>query len=330
MQPLISIIIPVYKAEAYLSKCLDSILAQTYTNLEVILIDDESPDNCGKICDEYAGRDPRFHVVHQKNKGAGAARNLGIKMSHGEYIMFIDSDDSIDPTMCATLLTAALQDHADIAICGYKEVAISGEQKIETLPNQRITGKNAVIQYFQQVPACLIVVWNKIYKASLLHTTPPIRFPENTIYEDLLFSYKILYIAKQITILNKPLYYYNIFNFQSVMHSSQNNHITYFSQYVRDLQSWAEETTPDIKSIVDVYLIREFNRWLLFCLTSPRKKELSSSIKQVNKEIIHFISNISTNPYADARTRKIYLLMKFHLIFLIKQMEILLGKRPKA
>ncbi len=330
MQPIISIIIPVYKAEAYLSKCLDSILAQTYTNLEIILIDDESPDNCGKICDEYARRDPRFHVIHQKNKGAGAARNLGIKMSRGEYIMFIDSDDYISPVMCETLLTTALQDQSDIVICGYTAVDGSGEQEIETLPNQKITGKNAVIQYFQQIPVCFIVIWNKIYKASLLHTTPPIRFPENTIYEDLLFSYKILYIAKQITILNKPLYYYNIFNSQSVMHSSQNDHITYFPQYVRDLQNWTKGTTPDIKNIVDVYLIREFNRWLLFCLASPRKKELSSSIKQVNKEIIHFISNISTNPYADARTRKNYLLMKFRLIFFVKQMEFSLGKKPEA
>lgn len=330
MQPLISIIIPVYKAEAYLPKCLDSILAQTYTNWEIILIDDESPDNCGKICDEYARRDPRFHVIHQKNKGAGAARNLGIKMSRGEYIMFIDSDDYISPVMCETLLTTALQDQSDIVMSGYKLIFISNVQKTINLPPQKTTGRDVTIQYFQQLPTYLVVVWNKIYKSSLLRSTPPIQFPENTIFEDLFFSYKIIYAAKQITILNEPLYYYNIFNSQSVMHSSQNDHITYFPQYVHDLQNWTKGTTPDIKNIVDVYLIREFNRWLLFCLASPRKKELSSSIKQVNKEIIHFISNISTNPYADARTRKNYLLMKFRLIFFVKQMEFSLGKKPEA
>lgn len=330
MQPLISIIIPVYKAEAYLSKCLDSILAQTYTNWEIILIDDESPDNCGKICDEYARRDPRFHVIHQKNKGAGAARNLGIKMSRGEYIMFIDSDDYISPVMCETLLTTALQDQSDIVICGYTTVDGSGKQKEETLTNQKTDGRNVVIQYFQSPSGCLVSVWNKIYKAALLHTTPLIRFPENTVYEDVFFSYQIIYAASRITILNKVLYYYNTFNSKSIMHSSQNDHVTYFPQYVHEIQSWAKGTTPDIKNIVDVYLIREFNKWLLFCLASSRKKELSSSIKQVNAEIIHFISNIFTNPHADARTRKIYLLMKFHLIFLIKQMEILLGKKPEA
>lgn len=273
LKPLISIIIPVYKAEAYLRKCLDSILTQTYTNLEVILIDDESPDSCGKICDEYATRDSRFHVIHQKNRGAGAARNLGIEMSCGEYIMFVDSDDYISPVICETLLTTAMQDESDIVICGYTAINGAGEQRIETLPDQKTTGKNLAIQHFQTDSNCLVIVWNKIYKASLFHANPDILFPENTIYEDLLFSAKILYTAQYVTILSDAsLYYYNTSNPQSIT-NTQNQHITYFPQYVHDLQNWVTETAPDMKNVVDVFLICEFTNWVLYCFKfAPRKK----------------------------------------------------------
>ena len=117
--PRLSVIVPVYKVEAYLPACIDSILSQTARDLELILIDDGSPDNCGRICDEYAARDPRVLVIHQENRGVSAARNAGLRAASGDFIGFVDPDDWIMPEMLAALLEAAREKDAQIAVCGF-------------------------------------------------------------------------------------------------------------------------------------------------------------------------------------------------------------------
>ena len=114
---LISIIIPVYKVEKYLKRCVDSVIGQTYPNLQIILVDDGSPDNCPQICDEYAAQDKRIEVIHQANAGVSNARNNGLKVAKGDYILFIDSDDYIAPDMCEKMLAFAQQTQADIVVC---------------------------------------------------------------------------------------------------------------------------------------------------------------------------------------------------------------------
>ena len=126
-EPAISIIVPVYKTEAYLETCVDSILAQTFRDFELLLIDDGSPDNCPALCEEAAARDPRIRVIHQKNAGLSAARNTGVEAARGEWIGFVDSDDSIAPEMYETLLTYARRDGAQIAVCDYLLVTEAGE-----------------------------------------------------------------------------------------------------------------------------------------------------------------------------------------------------------
>lgn len=118
--PLISVIIPVYKVEKYIVKCVESILAQTYRNLEIILVDDGSPDNCPGICDEFAALDTRVRVIHKDNSGVSDARNIGLNVAKGEYIGFIDSDDWIAPNMYETLLASIIKYDADIAVCDYQ------------------------------------------------------------------------------------------------------------------------------------------------------------------------------------------------------------------
>ena len=133
---MISIIIPVYKTEPYLRKCVDSVLAQTYTNLEVILVDDGSPDDCGKICDEYAAKDSRVKVIHKENGGLSSARNCGLDVATGKYIGFVDSDDWIDPDMYETLLGLLLRYDADIAEGSYRFFRPwKSENKVLECPN---------------------------------------------------------------------------------------------------------------------------------------------------------------------------------------------------
>ena len=126
---LISIIIPVYKVEKYLVRCLDSVLAQTYKDLQIILVDDGSPDKCPQICDEYASKDKRVKVIHQKNAGVSNARNNGLKIANGDYVLFIDSDDYIIPDMCAKMLTLAQQTKADMVVCDMQYVNATQKKK---------------------------------------------------------------------------------------------------------------------------------------------------------------------------------------------------------
>ena len=116
MEPLISIIVPVYRVEQYLPKCLDSIMTQTYRNLEIILVDDGSPDRCGEICEAYVRKDNRILVVHQENAGLSAARNIGLEIFHGEYLMFVDSDDYLHQDAIRILYERMIADESDIAV----------------------------------------------------------------------------------------------------------------------------------------------------------------------------------------------------------------------
>ena len=119
--PLISVIVPIYKVEPYLRECVDSILGQTHGNLEVILVDDGSPDACPAICDEYAARDARVRVIHKTNGGLSDARNVGLDVARGEWVGFVDSDDVVEPTMYEVLLSCAQKAHAQIAVCNFAE-----------------------------------------------------------------------------------------------------------------------------------------------------------------------------------------------------------------
>lgn len=127
--PLVSVIVPVYRVEKYLRICVDSILAQTYSDLEVILVDDGSPDGCPAICDEYAQQDARVRVIHQKNAGLSAARNAGLDLCQGEYITFIDSDDFVHPRFVELLLNACLKEHCLISVSDFKSVPVGADGK---------------------------------------------------------------------------------------------------------------------------------------------------------------------------------------------------------
>ena len=166
MPELISIIVPVYKAEKLLERCVNSITSQTYTNLEILLIDDGSPDNSGKICDELAQKDNRITVIHTKNGGAAKARNIGIDKAKGEYIAFVDSDDYIEPEMYQILLSALKDSGADIACSGIiRESADGKSQSIIRCPGEQkvYSGEDAIkeILLSRHVGSSL---WTKLYK----------------------------------------------------------------------------------------------------------------------------------------------------------------------
>ena len=204
MNPKISIIVPVYKVEKYLHKCIDSILSQTFKDFELILVDDGSPDNCGKICDEYAKRDNRIVVVHKENGGLGSARNRGIDIARGDYIGFVDSDDWIEIDMYEVLYNICDTYDCDIANCSsiihFKDrTQINGGHKLTIHTREEAMKTMLEGKLYDEV------VWTKLIKRELLDE---LRFNENIIYEDTDFTYKVIDKADSIGCIGEAKYNY--------------------------------------------------------------------------------------------------------------------------
>ena len=211
--PLISVIVPVYKVESYLDKCISSIANQTYTNMEIILVDDGSPGNCPAMCDAWAERDNRIRVIHQKNQGGGAARNAGLDFASGSLIAFVDSDDYIAPDMYAHLYEL-LKSGADIAECSYVEVAGNDAVFACGYETRSYTAQEAMAEHIQD-RVFRQLIWNKLYRR---HVMDDIRFPTDKKIDDEFFTYRALGNANTLIHSTKVCYAYRQ-QPESVMHS---------------------------------------------------------------------------------------------------------------
>lgn len=212
MPPKISIIIPVYKVEKYLRRCLDSVCGQTITDIEIILVDDGSPDSCGSICDEYALRDPRIKVIHKENAGVSAARNSGLEIATGDYIGFVDSDDYVSTTMFEIMYCQAKITDADFAMCDFvltnrackdlnHEVKVNEDEIIILDPKAAF---EVIADFSRNVQ---VTVWNKLYKKDLIRG---IQFDvHKRMAEDLEFLMQALLRCKKVVYIPTGLYGYN-------------------------------------------------------------------------------------------------------------------------
>lgn len=208
-QVKVSVIIPVYKTEQYLSRCVESVIKQTYANLEIILVDDGSPDRCPEICDSFAEQDHRIKVIHKSNGGLSDARNAGIEAASGDYIAFVDSDDYIDSKMIEILLQCAIDMGADISVCNYYRVQEDGRTTYhkKAVIEKEMTNLEAMEDIFTESNLCEVITWNKLYASSLFKDTG-IRFPVGKIHEDNFTTYKLFYEAHKVVYIDFPLYYY--------------------------------------------------------------------------------------------------------------------------
>lgn len=238
--PLVSIIVPVYQVKEYISECVESLLAQTYTNLEILLVDDGSTDGSGEICDEYAAKDSRVRVVHQGNQGPSAARNTGLDYAKGEFVAFVDSDDVALPDFITTLYNLAEVDKADIAACAYmecgpdipgniregllcrdaSEALCAGQDENRARHWERhhsdqeiyMTSEQMLRQWHGRYKKWETVVWNKLYRKHVFGggESDTIRFPVGRKLEDVLISHLLVANAKQIVLTMHKLYLYRI------------------------------------------------------------------------------------------------------------------------
>lgn len=203
--PLVSVIIPIYKVEPYLRRCLDSIVSQTYTNLEIILVDDGSPDNCPQICDEYAANDKRIVVIHKENGGLSDARNAGLDICKGDYVSFVDSDDWVDEKYVEILLKLVISSKADIAIGENDQINGVDNKLQQNFKIQEYTSKESLHHLFTQNHMAFITSWGKIYRKDLFFN---LFFPTGKYHEDEFTTYILYYRSKKIVYTNDILYYY--------------------------------------------------------------------------------------------------------------------------
>ncbi len=208
MMPAVSVIVPVYKAEAYLAQCIDSILGQECSDLEIILVDDGSPDGCGAICDAYAAREPRISVIHQENQGQAAARNHAMKMAKGTWICFVDSDDLIHPQMISSLYEAVQSTGAPMAMCRMTEAAALPEEfwkdrdaRFELLPMEEAH----LVELFDKGEYPAWVACAKLIRRDLIENYP---FREGRVYEDNEAVCRWVVGAKQLAMIREELYFY--------------------------------------------------------------------------------------------------------------------------
>ena len=214
----LSVVLPVYNVESYVSKCIDSILSQTFKDFELIIIDDGSTDSSSTICEKYQKKDSRIRFIKQENQGLSAARNHGIQLAQGEFISFIDSDDWIDSTMYLDMLSLITSD-VDIVICGHRVVTESGEiLEQNTLDDMCLTAEQAtkMILKDQEIPS---FAWNKLFRRSLFND---IKFPVNRIYEDTACVYKLFHISHTIKVTSS-IYYNYLRNPNSICLAKGNN-----------------------------------------------------------------------------------------------------------
>lgn len=205
---IISVIIPVYNVQSYLHTCVDSVLAQTYPNLQIILVDDGSVDGSGAICDQYADRDARIQVIHKANGGLSDARNAGLEVAGGKYISFVDADDYLAPDMIGKLWQKAEAEQADMVLCGYALVDDAGSCQPEEIDSGSypVWPETAFWNYYYQVDSALCVVaWNKIYRRELFDG---LAYEKGRYHEDEFMLDQLLSRCRQVSCVPEPLYYY--------------------------------------------------------------------------------------------------------------------------
>lgn len=314
----ISVIVPVYKVENYLKRCIKSILSQTYSNFELILVDDGSPDNCPKMCDELAEKDKRIHVIHQENGGLSAARNAGLdwifKNSESQWVTFIDSDDWVHPNYLEYLLHATLQYSSKISMCQllvteeYRILELSEADKLPQLWNTEDAHEE---ESLDPNSSC----------ARLFHRTlfENIRFPVGKLHEDRFTTYKLLFQFEKVAVVNAPLYYYYV-NAEGIVHGKWN------LRKLDDLEATEQQLVFFEKNDwhrTYIYTLKDYIHLLVYSLRNMKgnkefqkeyvvvRKKLRNVLKQHHDLLgMSFGKDFNTYKYAYPIIAKIYRRLK--------------------
>lgn len=285
----ISVVIPVYNVEKYLSECLDSVINQTYKDLQIILVDDGSTDFSGKICDVYAEKDNRITVVHQKNAGAGAAKNTGLELIDGDYFSIIDSDDYIELDMYEKMVNSLEKYNADIVQCLFRNVYVNDsfdrKYKIKSNYPKVLTSKRFLKEYLYDWKYAIF--WNKLFKSSLLKE---IRFPVGRKIDDEFFTYKLVCNAKKVVNIDNMLYNYRMRK-TSVMNENNSDRLIYdrIDCFI-ERYNYVSDIYPSLKK---KYLTKLYDSLLYYKTQVNNTEKLEKYISKIQKPKINKIDKIN-------------------------------------
>lgn len=302
---VVSVIVPIYNVEKYLSKCIDSILRQTYMELEIILIDDGSPDHCPHICDDYSNIDARIIVIHQKNQGLSGARNAGIQVATGDYLMFVDSDDYIELTMIEEMLKYAIENECSLVACGRTYVYENGNriQKTKEQINYIFDFKDA-LKEMNSYDLFDMSAWGKLYKKDLWND---MRFPVGKLSEDFFVMYRIIEMAQQVGFMAKPFYNY----LQRKNSISKNRKINEdFIEAARYQMEFLDSTYPELSDMGHVAyasaVLTVYDLYIKNSVVCPQEK--LNCFKEVVQKNLKYLDTYSSVSFQKKFQLKLFLL----------------------
>ncbi|MCI7273398.1 glycosyltransferase [bacterium] len=302
--PLVSVIIPVYNVADFLDQCMGSVCRQTYTNLEIILVDDGSTDASAEMCRRWAETDSRIKLIRQQNMGLSGARNTGLEIAKGEWIAFVDSDDWIEPDMYEGMMKTALSYNADIVACGHIREKRTKKRILLPTEKPRTVTSDEALRMIVVDKKLQNHVWSKIYRRHLFDT---VRFPVRAIYEDIAVSHLLFHQTNRIVLLDKPYYHYRIRvgGLSRVSRINYSKELHYFTQATSQIDYVVEKTGW---KRANYYLHRRAVRCVGHLLLLPKSEETDKSIDQI-------VSVMRTHPF--------YYSERFTPIIFVKRLWIL-------
>ena len=299
-QPLVSVIVPIYNVEAYLRRCVDSILNQTYINLEIFLVDDGATDGCPLICDEYAAKDSRIKVIHKKNGGLSDARNVAIDVMTGEYVLFIDSDDYVHHAIVEVLYRSLQEHKSDISIASHGDIFNEDVLDLSSKQDNTVTTFSAkdgleTMLYQRDITTS---AWGKLYKAELF--SDGIRYPKGKLCEDLDTTYKLFAKSDKIVLNSAKLYYY-LQRDDSIIKSSFKPGRADALKFAEDQLDFVRARFPDIEKAA---CNRLFMEAIFIMLTMSKKDQVS--YRKVWHECVDTLRAQGKVVLFDTKSPKIY------------------------
>lgn len=280
-EPLISIIVPVYGVEEYLNQCLESVVNQTYTNLEIILVDDGSKDNCPAMCDDWANKDSRIKVVHKENGGLSSARNAGLDIFTGEYVAFVDSDDWVDEKYCEILYKNLIDNNVDISVIGvWKAYEDRNEDTTKFFKERTISGEQALHDFLYMSPDLAGGTWDKLFKRELWMD---LRFPEGLNAEDR-YTHAVLYSKiDKLHFDPTPLYFYR-YRENSICTSDVNPHTFDRIKVVEKAIDYLESINYSDQKALDYFKMKGYHDILYKLVSIKADKKYIKEYKKYTRK----------------------------------------------
>lgn len=297
MNERISIIVPVFNVEKYLERCVNSLINQTYKNIEIILVDDGSPDLCPQMCDEYAKKDKRIKVLHKKNGGLSDARNAGLDVATGEYIAFVDSDDWVETDFIETLYKNAKSENADISIIGCTLVWDDGRKKpVSKDKGYYVFDKEKAIREMLAQRKFGCMVCQKMYRKQIFDT---VRFPVGKLYEDVAVSMPTFLKAKKVVVSGNHGYNYYQRN-DSIVNSKFDERKLYFLECCQNIIKYSDKHEKMYDTEAHIFYLRAL---MMFALTSYQNSENEKNTEYIEQEIKKNKKYIWNNMYLELRKK---------------------------